>query len=152
VLCYTAYYIKKEIKMTTLTIDRNKWLRGDINASYLCDDENNMDALGFYMCQCGIDTDTLCLQVDPLELLYNGDITPDSILPLLKQVEIDDPEYPGLHWNIRPEVSDIMLVNDSPLGATVKLSDSTFLIDSEQTRESILALIFYKLGIVLTFN
>ena len=136
-----------------MIIKRSEWLRGDINTSYLCDDENRKDALGFYLSESGIDNNTLYNEVDPLELVYSEDIEAGSILPLLVQVDLKDAEYPGLHWNLRPEVHDIMLINDQDVDKApeVPLSDGVWRLYSESAREVLLAEKFLKLGEIVQF-
>lgn len=134
-------------------VNRNKWLRGNIDSSFLCDDEGNKDVLGFFMSQRGVDDNTLYNEVDPLQLLYTGDISGLSILPLLVQIELDDPEYPGLHWKLNPVVNDIMLVNDAELNTDLALSVGECRgLTNEFEREARLVYLFSKLNEELTFE
>lgn len=133
-------------------VDRNKWLRGNLDSSFLCDEDNNKDVLGFFMSQRGVDNSTLYNEVDPLQLLYAGDVTLDSVLPLLIQTSLEDPEYPGLHWTLNPVTNDIMLVNDTAIGEELLLSNGIAGLSNEFERESMLIYLFAKLNEELTFE
>jgi len=136
-----------------MIILREKWLRGDINSSRLCDENNNLDAIGFYMQNQGVDLITLNDQVDPLELVYSDDVLPETIPHLLVQVDLKDSDYQGLHWNLKPEVSDIMLINDVQLGEEVELcSGKLITLGSELEREELLSRLFVSLGVLVTFE
>lgn len=135
-----------------VVVDKNKWLRGNAGISFLCDESNNYDILGCFLLQRGVNADLLRNEVDPLELLYKDVIDPEDIKELLIQVDLKDSAYPGLHWNLKPEVSDMMLVNDAGVGDVVSLSTGRKIIEDEFVREAELVYIFSKLGITLVFE
>ena len=133
-------------------INTNKWLTGTINGTSFCDDSDNHDAVGFFLASRGVDNTLLRNKTDVLELVYSVDVAPELISPLLHKVELPDSDYSGLHWNIRPEVLDIMNVNDAEIGKQFKLSDGAVsTLTNEFERQCLIYKLFNDLGETVIF-